>query len=73
MRTPSTGTNLHACTTYDVSLSIVHKTSQLFLDDLPIFESDFSGQGIDGLLGRDVLASCLLIYDGPGQSFTLAF
>jgi len=33
----------------------------------------FSGQRIDGLLGRDVLAACLLIYDGPGQSFTLSF
>ncbi len=27
----------------------------------------------DALIGLDVLAECLLIYDGPGKQFTLAF
>lgn len=73
MRTPSTGSTLHPCNTFDVSLTITHATAPLFLDNLAVFESDFSGQGIDGLIGRDVLASCLLIYDGQAQSYTLSF
>jgi len=38
---------------------------------------DLSGQSIAGqdvivLLGRDVLSRCVLVYNGPGGSFTLA-
>lgn len=29
--------------------------------------------GVDGLLGRDILDQCLLIYNGPESHFSLAF
>ena len=29
--------------------------------------------GVDVLIGRDVLASCVLVYDGPAGSVTLAY
>ncbi len=35
------------------------------LNDLP--------DGLDLLVGFDILRACLLIVDGPGGSFTLAF
>jgi hypothetical protein len=73
IRTPSTGQVPFACNTYDVSITILHTSAHLFRGSLPVMEADFRAQGIDGLLGRDVLSDCLVIYDGPGQSFTLSF
>ena len=73
IRTPSTGGAVHSCNVFDISLTILHPTSHLLVGILPAIEADFSSQGIDGLLGRDVLASTLLIYDGAGGSFTLCF
>jgi hypothetical protein len=42
-----------------------------------VISVDLSGQTIAGqnvivLLGRDVLARCILVYNGPGGIFTLA-
>ena len=73
IQTPSTQSVPFPCNTYDVSLTIMHSTSHLFRSSLRVVEADFASQGIDGLLGRDVLSDCLVIYDGPGQSFTLSF
>lgn len=39
----------------------------------PVVECDFSGQGIQALIGRDLLASAVLFYNGPASAFTLAF
>jgi hypothetical protein len=41
---------------------------QLIIMELPQDPSD-----LDVLVGRDVLAECLVIFDWPGQRFTLAF
>ena len=40
---------------------------------LPVLCGDFSGQGIDGLVGRDVLTRCVATFDGPARRFTLVF
>jgi hypothetical protein len=40
---------------------------------LPVTEADFSGQGFHVLIGRDVLARGVLIYNGLSGRFTLAF
>jgi len=44
-----------------------------FIRTLPVIESDFSAQGFDGLLGRDVLSQGIFIFNGSGNSFTLSF
>ena len=31
---------------------------------LPVTATDFAAQGIDALIGRDVLRDCILIYNG---------
>jgi hypothetical protein len=43
------------------------------LEALPILEGAFRHQGIDGLLGRDVLGLCTLVYNAPAGGYTLAY
>lgn len=38
---------------------------------LDVVEGDFSRSPYDGIIGRDVLQYCRLVYDGPGKQFTL--
>jgi len=79
--TPSTGSNPHLCNQYDVSVWFpqaptltqaqpvphpVHLT-------LPVSEADFSAQGFHVLIGRDILARGIFIYNGLAGRFTLAF
>lgn len=40
---------------------------------LPVIETDLSNQGIELLLGRNILDGCLFVYDGAAGSTTLAF
>lgn len=59
---------------YDVSLVLpASGRMPLVLEALPILEGTFRHQGIDGLLGRDVLAQCALIYNAPVGTYTLAY
>lgn len=73
MHTPSTGEQPHTANQYDVSLVLLHPTLNMTLHTVPVAESQLAIQGIQGLLGRDVLKSCLFIYDGQAAMFTLAF
>ncbi|HRD66679.1 MAG TPA: aspartyl protease family protein [Candidatus Competibacter sp.] len=74
IHTPSTSPgNLHHCPQYDVSLIIVHPSLNRIFGAIPVLESSLCHQGIDGLLGRDVLSKCLLVYNGEIGLFTLAF
>jgi hypothetical protein len=63
---PSTQGLPHACNQYDVGLSIYGAASEIvYLNTaLPIIEGQFKAQGIDGLLGRDVLALTRFTYLG---------
>jgi hypothetical protein len=60
------------CNQYDVSLILPPNQGPLLLKALPIPEGAFRHQGIDGLLGRDVLSVCTLFYNAPG-GYTLAY
>lgn len=40
---------------------------------VPVVEAHLSFQGIQALLGRDILSNCLFLYDGQSGVFTLAF
>lgn len=73
MLTPSTGPTPHLCNQYDVSLTLLHPSLQLNLDTVAVSESHLSAQGIQALIGRDILARCLLVYDGQAGVFALAF
>lgn len=61
----------------DVSLQVLHASggaaNHLTFDEIEIVELHVSTLGYQAVLGRDVLAQCVLIYDGTTNSFTLAY
>ena len=74
--TPSTGATPHSADLYDVSLRVYSDLNQpsLYFATLPVMASElFAAQGIHALIGRDVLSSCMLMYNGTLRLFTLAF
>lgn len=71
--TPSTGKNAHICNQFDVSIKLVHPSHVYTISVLPIIETHLSHLGFDALIGRDVLSRCLLVYNGPNNTYTLAF
>ena len=76
IHTPSTNGAHHSCFQYDVALYIsgMHANDLgHFVDAMPVMETHLRAQGIDGLLGRDVLERCVLIANGPMGTFTLSF
>jgi hypothetical protein len=73
LHTPSTGGQPHVANQYDVSLVLLHQKLNLTLQTVPVAEAHLAIQGIQGLLGRDVLQNCLFLYDGQAGIFTLAF
>lgn len=70
-----TASTPHPCNAYDISLSLADPDGvEMHLPFLPIIESSFlSTLGIRALLGRDVLAYCLVVYDGQHETFSLAY
>lgn len=75
MITPSTGATPHLADQYDVSLAIFGNANEppLVLPTLAVTATALQHQGIDGLIGRDILTMCLLTYNGSMGQFTLAF
>ena len=74
IHTPSTSGNPYQCEQFDVALGIVHPTKEpMFLPTIPVIAAALAAQGIQALIGRDVLSSCLLIFDGVHGMFTFAF
>jgi predicted aspartyl protease len=71
--TPSTGSIPIQASTFDVSIVIPIFSGQTFtLPAVQVFESSLSVQGIQALIGRDILKNALLVYDGRNSIFSLA-
>jgi predicted aspartyl protease len=75
MLTPSTGAQPHTTDQYDASLQIYSSVTEppLEIPVIAVVASSLRAQGIDALIGRDVLRHCLLTYNGEMELFTLAF
>ena len=58
---------------FDVSVVFLHPKMSLTLHTVPVAASSLALQGIQALIGRDVLTNCLLVYDGQKGNFALAF
>ncbi len=72
--TQSTGLRPYFCDQFDVSLSLSATGGMLRVSSLQVLESVFPPAGtIEGLLGRDMLRVCQLLYDGCKGSFRLDF
>lgn len=75
-QTPSTNGVAASCNQYDVSVFIpAQGTSDggFFIPALPIMETGLASQGIDGLIGRDIINRCTMVYNGSARFFTLAY
>lgn len=75
VHTPSTGSAPHKAAIYDVAVAILGRTpfDSHWLPAIQVTESDFTVQGIQGLIGRDILSRGRLTYSGPDQIFYLSF
>lgn len=73
IHTPSTSGAPVTCNQYDIGLILVHPKITYTFHALAVIETKLASQGIHALLGRDVLAECLFIYDGASGNYTLAF
>jgi hypothetical protein len=74
--TPSTPPDApHRCPRYPVSLSLVAEGRSCSLPEAYVLATDcwHPGEGIEGLIGRDILDRCFFQYIGPDQRFTLSF
>ena len=71
--TPSTGSNPHLCSTYDVEMFIPGAPSSKHIPALAIIDGSYLSHGHHGLLGRDVLREGRLVYSGPDALVMLSF
>ncbi|MGB7209051.1 MAG: retropepsin-like aspartic protease [Pyrinomonadaceae bacterium] len=72
IHTPSTGGIAAHYDQYDVDLMLTHPKLVLNVQNVPVVATELGMQGIQGLIGRDVLENCLLIYDGQSKEFTIS-
>lgn len=63
------------CDVYDIELTIINRKGgpAWVLQPLEVLARPLPNQATDGMLGRDVLALCLLTYDGPRKLFTIDY
>ena len=76
MQTPSTGGVPVYCNQYDVSVYLPDSGSGgggFYIGALPVIETSFAAQGIEGLIGRDIIDKCTMVYNGSAGMFTLAY
>ena len=79
MFSPTTGETPHAMEQFDVAIVIPSQQGQapLIFETIPVVASSLAAQGIQALIGRDILSRCVLHYNGgtsgTGGLFTLAF
>ena len=74
VHTPSTGKDSVFIDQYDASFVVPGNTPDgtLVVGAVPIVAAHLRSQGIDGLIGRDILDRCLLIYNGTTGVVSLA-
>jgi hypothetical protein len=61
----------------DISLTVVHPSghprNHLAMRNLKVLEVSLTFLGYQVVIGRDVLAACRFLYNGPGNRFRLAY
>jgi len=76
IHTPSTEGISVKASTYDVQFGIyaIRPGDPHFVSEtVQVASAVLANQGIHALIGRDILASCVLIYNGADGYFTLAY
>lgn len=76
VHTPTTGAAPATASQFDVSIVIIFGTPPRLLygnHTIAVVESDLTAQGIEALIGRDILETGMLQYNGETGLFSLAF
>jgi len=79
IHTPTTGGTPHQAPQYDIGLAIPlvqpgrAAAPAYIINALPVIGTNLAAQGIQGLLGRDVLQKGLLTVNGPAGMYVLGF
>ena len=74
MTTPSTGEKPVVAYLYDVSVWLMGtKLSDVLETSTQVIGADLKNLGFDVLLGRDILADCVVLYAGTAETCTLSF
>jgi len=72
--TPSTQGTPHQCNLYDVMMFVPNADGGgHFIEAMPVVETSLISQGIEGLIGRDVLDTCLLVYNGVTGHYSISY
>jgi len=73
--TPSTGAVPHRCNQYDVAIAMLMEPTQVHVVSvtIPVIEAHLGAHNYQALIGRDVLAQALLVYNGRSGSLSMAF
>lgn len=71
VHTPTTGPDYVERLQYGACLVVGEGQPDALVLTLPVIESDLSTRDFQILVGRDVLRSCVFVYDGPTDVFTL--
>jgi hypothetical protein len=73
----STGGTFDLAHRYDVAITIPDPGANSkchHVPTLPVLSRELRAScGLDAVIGRDVLKDCLLVYDGPAETFSLTF
>ena len=68
---------LTAGTLYHASFTVLHPSgntsANLMIRNVSGLEVDLAALGYEALIGRDILASCRFLYDGPRKRFRLGY
>jgi len=74
VRTPGSGGSAIVRYQYEVSLYIpLSATAGCDVADIDMLEVSISDQGLDGLIGRDVIDQWTCIYNGLTSTFTICY
>ena len=75
MVTPSTGATPITMDQFDIGVTIYAGLEQvpMRIPVLPVAQAPLQNQGFEVLIGRDILARCVLVYNGAMNQYTLSF
>lgn len=70
--TPSTKSGAETFLSYEVGIDVPARPIDLIIPRVEVIAINTKGQAFDGILGRDILSECLLVYNGRERAFTLS-
>ena len=58
---------------YEGTMTLFHPRANMTLDKLRLVEAELAEQDLDALIGRDVLAHCIMQWNGPMRTMAITF